>query len=187
MIELTEELWAKIDQYAKGWTAKYSIRDEDCVQHARVKAWLGLQAFDLSKSKGGSLDLFLRMCVKRGVLEWMRMNYYTERQKFAMEMERLDRPIFAHKGRTRMTLGDVAPDRTDPFASIEMADLLQSIRPHFSDQEWQVLLARASGMILRHDQRTIAKRLGVTPKSVDNTLTRIKQKLPQALRAANGL
>lgn len=137
---------------------------DDLLQEARIGLWKASR--DFRPDAGSSFPSFAALCIERQVQTAI-VTARRNKHRALNNASALDAPI-SNDGEG-LTLADIlpAPIRTDR-ESVPWAALRELLGP----LERRVLDELASGL----SQDALAKRLAVSPKSVDNALQRIRRK-----------
>ncbi len=140
---------------------KYCLKTqrEDAVQEANLALFFAIKAFDGEKS---CFSTFANLCIKRAILDVLKSG---KRQKNIPE-EMLD-------SIDELELVDVNSPEKIFFEREDFKSLTDNIKLELSNLEYNVLRLRLSG----ESYENIAHSLGVTEKTVDNALLRIRKKL----------
>lgn len=131
---------------------------DDLIQEGLWGLYLGCCAYDATR--GVPFDAYVKVCIRNRIASAARG--------------------FASEGNL-IPLEDVGDDLTaqdpsmeDRFVEQDVArELFQDLRPRLSSLERNVLILYLSGWT----GRSIGDRLGISSKSVDNAMTRIKKKI----------
>ncbi len=132
-------------------------------------------------NKNTSLKTFLSLCVERRVTN-MLSKYTTQKSRFFNETLSLDYEILSDK----TPLIDVISDdsKNDPLNNLTAmetyAEVIDVAKEVLSESEYTVF----TYLINEISYQDIAKRLKKSPKQVDNTIQRIKQKMRESLKKA---
>lgn len=143
------------------FTEKYcNERDkEDAIQEATLALYSAIKTFDSGKS---SFSTFASICIKRSVLSGLKSS--GRKKKVPDELiSSID--------------GIDIPDRNNPEEILlekeSLKDFAQTIKLELSGLEYKVLNLHLYGF----SHSVIAEKLGISEKSVDNSLTRVRKKL----------
>ncbi len=148
---------------------------EDVVQEGMIGLLSAIDGYDASR--GSAFRTFADLCVNRQMINAVKAAGRRKHEPLNNAIS-LDKSIGEDEER-ETTLGATltAGVDTDPEAQVllrEMAELLLSAdSDFFKGLEREVL----DGLIRGDDYRTIAKKLGRSPKSIDNAIQRIRAKL----------
>lgn len=159
-----ELLQVIIDRYYPvmlGYIRKYCPPDysEDAVQEATLALYSAVKDFDSSKS---AFSTFAALCIKRSVISVLK-----SRQRKKNIPDELLSSI------DDLEIVDSNSPETIFFEREDYKSLTDTIRLELSALEYEVLQLYLSG----EKYCDIAKKLNISEKSVDNSLTRIRKKL----------
>ncbi len=131
---------------------------DDLVQEGLWGLYLGCCAYDTEK--GVPFDAYIKVCIRNRI--------YSAARRFASDSHLI--PL--------EDLGETLPSTDLPIEdryaeSDALREAFREIQPRLSSLEYSVLELYLSGIT----QKSIAQRLGISPKSADNAMTRIKQKI----------
>lgn len=150
---------------------------DDIMQEGMIGLFSAIGSFN--PAKGASFKTFANLCINRRILSAVKK---AQRLKHSPLNESLSLDFPAEEGDAR-TLGDILPADADtqPEASVLFNEMLKDILENkdrtFSELESKII----SYLVKGYDYRRIAERLGRSPKSVDNAMQRIRQKLEKFL------
>lgn len=156
------ELSEKYSGLTQSLVCKFSHDDmtrediEDLSQEAQMLLYKAARTYN--KDSGLTFGLYARICIRNGFITLMR--------KRSNEVERISTEI-----------SDVelsVPDTTDNIDEAESAEaLMEKIKDVLSERELTVF----KYLTLDYKHSQIAKEMGISVKSVENTVFRIKKKL----------
>ena len=153
---------------------------DDVIQEGMIGLLGAIRTFD--PSAGASFKTFAELCVKRHVINAVKM---AGRKKHMALNESLSIDAAVANHEKTMERGELssfegtlfAPRTTDPEEIVLLADLMAYVESNafamFSGMEREVWSVYSRG----NNVAQIAEKLGKSPKSVGNTLTRIKGKI----------
>ena len=153
---------------------------DDVIQEGMIGLLSAIRAFD--PASGASFKTFSELCVKRHIINAVKM---AGRKKHMLlnEYISIDTPAIVpgeNVGNTmESSLEDTlcAPQTMDPEQIVILADLVSYVESNsielFSDTERMVWREYSHG----ESAVQIAEKLGKSPKSINNALTRIKDKI----------
>jgi len=153
---------------------------DDVIQEGMIGLLGAIRTFD--PSAGASFKTFAELCVKRHIINAVKM---AGRKKHMLLNEYVSidtpagTPAVGAGDNGKASLEDTlhAPQATDPEQVVILADLVAYVESNakelFSDMERMVWSAYSRGA----SASEIAGKLGKSPKSIDNALTRIKSKI----------
>ena len=133
-------------------------------------------------NKNSSLKTFLSICVERRITN-MLSKYTTQKSRFFNETLSLDYEVLSDK----TALIDVISDdsKYDPLNNLtEMetyAEIIDAAKEILSESEYKVF----TFLINELSYQEIAKKLNKSPKQVDNTIQRIKNKMREYITQIN--
>ena len=156
--ELSDLYGGMINKVVKSFVRDGMTREdaEDLEQEAKLFLLKAARTYD--SASGLTFGLYARICVKNGLV--------------SLERKRKSLPQTADFEIEDMNIA--VPDTTiDVDENESAARLLEKIRKVLSKNEIEVLNLRLAGLA----RAEIAGKLGVSVKSVDNAVSRIKQKL----------
>ncbi len=132
---------------------------EDAVQEATLALYTAVKGFEASKS---SFSTFASLCIKRSVLDVLKMH---QRKKNIPEelISSID----------ELELVDINSPEKIFFDNEDYKSLKDTIKVELSSLEYEVLQLFLNG----ENYSAIAKKLDISEKSVDNSLTRVRKKL----------
>lgn len=139
--------------------------------------WKGITSY---KSEGQSLKSYLiTIALKRAKGEYR--NWSRGKHQVLNTAMSADQYVTNKDGKQTKPMYQVQCPHSDVFDHVWSTDLLKTMQTYLSPLEAQVLKLYASG----YRYKEAAKLLGVTPRSVDNTLVRVRDKVTSVLRAVN--
>ncbi len=133
----------------------------------------GIHSFVIGKN--ASLKTFLSICIERRVFKLI--------QKYSTDKVRKDKSNLSLEYRNEIgkELQEILTDGNDPLnalTSIETYnEVVELAKKNLSSFEYEVFIYMING----NDYKTIAKVLDKTPKQIDNSMQRIKNKMRQAM------
>lgn len=176
--ETAEEiLIEKYKGFVKNKAKSYYIAgadSEDVVQEGMIGLFKAIRGFDANKE--AAFKTFADTCVSNQIMTAIKK---ANRQKHQPLNESLSLNKDVDGEFQDMTIGDLVAASMDnePEAMMLLQEAVESLkadeRGMFSNLEWQVWNEKLKGATYTE----IAETLGKTPKSVDNTLQRIKKKI----------
>ncbi|MBR6765077.1 MAG: sigma-70 family RNA polymerase sigma factor [Clostridia bacterium] len=170
----SEILLNKFKHLVKGICKKYYIAgasDEDIIQEGMIGLYKAIINFD--PEKNNSFQAFASMCVKHRVLS--KINSANRKNNIPLNTSiSLNKPIKEDGS----TLGELLEDdKLDPESMFIISEKKQSTRKRISTMlsplEKRILIE----YLKDRSYLEIAKKLQITPKSVDNAMQRIKNKI----------
>ena len=132
---------------------------EDAAQEATLALYTAVKQFDSSKS---AFSTFATLCIKRSVLSVLR----AQQRKKNIPDELVD-------SLENLEIIDANSPEKIFFDKEDYESLKDTIKLELSSLEYDVLQLFLNG----ESYLSIAKRLGITEKAVDNSLTRVRKKL----------
>ena len=132
---------------------------EDAIQEATLALYGAVKGYDSSKS---SFSTFASLCIKRSVLGVLKNN---QRKK--------DIPEELISSIDDLEIVDNNSPEKIFFDNEDFKSLKDTIKVELSTLEYEVLQLFLGG----ENYSTIAEKLGISEKSVDNSLTRVRKKL----------
>jgi RNA polymerase sporulation-specific sigma factor len=146
---------------------------DDVVQEGMIAVFKAIGDYD--RSKGSSFHTFANLCVGRRIITAVNAAARKKHDPLNSSVS-LDMPISAGSA---ATLGDslVGPGQSDPEAGYIFSEMIQLILSSNSKLFSPLERSVAERLILGEDYRTIAEKLGRSPKSADNAIQRIRAKL----------
>lgn len=169
-----------------GWSAHgWSV--DDILQILRIGLWQAVMRYDPSRSI--PFAAWLRFIVHRRLADTFKHVLRQKHQPLNGAL-RLDAPcVDAPDSGLPATLYNHFADsrQSDPAEIItydeSVSDLLDDFAQHLSDTEWQVCW-----LVIQHVPYThIAQQLHTTPKSIDNTMQRVRRKCRHLVKSRNRL
>lgn len=164
----------------KAICSKYFLKgadSDDLFQEAMIGFWEAVRDFDQEKNQ--NFTYFLTLCVTRQLREAARK---FDRKKHIFLNDYLPLETLTSDDKKNFAASeDIISKSSDPELSLinkEKADFLNPENISLSHYEKDVLTLYLKGQ----NYRQIAAILSKTPKSVDNALTRIKQKFKQHMK-----
>lgn len=151
------------------------IDDEEIRCEAMYGFSDGIISFD--PLKDASLKTFLSICIERRVTKYLD-KFTTEKHKLLYDNLSLD-----YKYDSDLSLIETISDKPkkDPLNNLTEMETLEEIisiaKEELSDGEYEVFCL----MLDNNDYQVIADKLDKTPKQIDNTINRIKNKLKEKL------
>lgn len=140
---------------------KYCPEDyrEDAIQEATIALYNAVKGFDPKKS---SFSTFASLCIKRSVISVLKSNQRKKKipEELIGSIDELD-------------LVDINSPEKIFFDNEDFKSLKDTIKLELSSLEYEVLQLFLGG----ENYSDIAQKLGITEKSVDNSLTRVRKKL----------
>ncbi len=173
----TEHILAKYKDLVKSRAKAYFLAGadrDDVVQEGMIGLFKAVRDFDVTKQ--ASFKSFAEMCIKRQMISAVKASNRRKHMPLNSYVS-LSEPMYDDN--PDRTLVDMMAERDninpeEMFLRREKAEMINAeIADKLSSLEKSVLALYAGGM----DYREIAKELGRTPKSIDNALQRIKNKL----------
>lgn len=155
---LSERYTPLVKSLISKYSSEFMTREdvEDLEQEAQVMLFKAAKTYDAES--GLTFGLYARICINNGLVSLLR--------KEKGKIERIN----ADLGELELT----SPDTTGCVCDEESAGaLMNKIKGVLSEKEYAVF----GYMILDYRNSQIAKMLGVSVKSVENTVFRIKKKL----------
>lgn len=170
----SEILLKKFKHLVKNICKRYYMAgatDEDIIQEGMIGLYKAIINFN--PEKNDCFQAFASMCVKRRVLSKMNSANCKSNQPLNTSIS-LNKPIKEDGS----TLGELLEDdKLDPESMVIISEKRQSTRKRISTMlsslEKRILIEYLKDM--SYDE--IAKKLQITPKSVDNAMQRIKNKI----------
>ncbi len=172
--QAAEQLMTRFRPLVQSLAARFSMPDcdpEDVSQIAMIGLWRAVLCYDPTRKAG--FAAFARVCIRRQILSELK------------RMQRLRLPVCSlseDEEPHRQWLEQLPDPSQNPYEHLSAQETAQRRREflatHLSPLESRVVA-------LYHQQltyREIAKRLGCSPKAVDNALARIKRKARRCLR-----
>ena len=126
-----------------------TLGHDDLVQEANIALYRAAMRFDLAQDKV-TFGLFAKVCIRNRLVSVLR------RQR-------------------RLAKAQKVPKQPSPARDVWLHSLYDEIRPLLTDYEEQVLRLR----IENYSYKEIAQTLEKDPKSVDNAMCRIRQKIKE--------
>lgn len=151
--------------------------NDDLVQEGMIGLFKAIRSFDMTKD--AKFKTFAGTCINNQILNAIK-KANSRRNQVLNESVSMSNSAEQDES---LTLGDilVAPSDDEPEKSVVLSEMLEHLNKDsegvFSPLERQVLILKMQG----HSYQEIAKLLGKTPKSIDNALTRIKEKVTKIL------
>lgn len=173
----TENILAKYKNLVKSRAKAYFLAGadrDDIVQEGMIGLFKAVRDFDITKQ--ASFRSFAEMCIKRQIISAVKASNRQKHMPLNSYVS-LSEPMFDDN--PDRTLVDMMAERENinPEEMLLMREKAEMINAEIADKlsslEQSVLELYAGGM----DYREIATQLGRTPKSIDNALQRIKNKL----------
>ena len=159
---------------------------DDVIQEGMIGLFYAIRTFD--PAAGASFKTFAELCVKRRIINAVKMasrkKHMPLNESVSIECVISDQNESASASGA-MNFEDVlrAPGATDPEEVVLLADLLEFVESNapalFSAMEQTVWSAYSHGS----SAVEIARAIGKSQKSVENTLTRIKGKIERLVSA----
>lgn len=151
---------------------KYGFEYKDLYQEALVGFSDALKSFQ--ENKNSSMATFITLCVDRKLQNAIRKSSRIK-NRVLLESLSLDHVYEEYNIPLKEVISD--NNENDPLTSItkdeEFDELLEIIEKSLSSREYEVYKLLVSGL----SYNEIAKILGKTPKQIDNTIQRIKNKV----------
>ncbi|MDR3363511.1 MAG: sigma-70 family RNA polymerase sigma factor [Clostridiales Family XIII bacterium] len=153
---------------------------DDVLQEGMIGLLSAIRTFD--PGAGASFKTFSELCVKRRIINAIKMagrqKHRPLNESVSIEASALEHGSDHDSGENASIKNSLrAPETTDPEEIVLLADLFAYVESNapalFSNMEREVWNAYAQGL----NASQIAARLGMSLKSVDNALTRIKGKI----------
>lgn len=145
--------------------------NDDIIQEGMIGLYRGIMNF--RKEKNDSFSAFASMCIKRRVLSVM--NSANRKKNIPLNtFVSLNKPV-NEDGRT---LGDIIEDSTnDPEKVYISSEKIKSDNQHIIDALSKMEKSILVEYLQEQSYDEIAKKLGITRKSVDNAMQRIRAKM----------
>ena len=173
----TEELLEEYKDLVKSKASLYFMlggEKEDIVQEGMIGLYKAIQSYD--DTKGASFKTFAELCISRQIITAIKSS---NRKKYVPlnTAVSFDKPV--NEDADAQTLGETlaAGTDTDP----ETIALLNEMTELFLSPDAKILSASErevlEALIQGEDYQSIAKKLGKSPKQIDNTIQRIRTKV----------
>lgn len=181
----TSELVARYARQVRACARPFSLvgwDQEDFIQEGMIGLLRGLDAYD---PKLGPFSAYVSVCVRRQLLNTIRRGQ-NSKNAVLNDYISFDAPIPCDEG--HLPLGDTLTDTAG--VTLEEQVLSQVFFDNLKEKLAKTLSSRESSVLIRYlagdSISEISRSLGISPKSVDNTVTRIKRKAADLLSATTG-
>lgn len=157
-------------------SVKVGIEYNDFYQEALVGFSDAINSYN--DSKNASLATFITLCVERRLQKTILKAKALKNEMFLKSLS-----LDYQTGDTGATLKDIISDdsKNDPLYNItneeKYQELVNKINKELSSGEYEVYVLLISGL----DYKQIATQLGKSPKQIDNTIQRIRNKIKKIL------
>jgi len=184
ILEATDILMERYKEMVRGKARTYFLMGadrDDVIQEGMIGLYKAIM--DFRPEKDVNFKKFAELCITRQIISAVRISSRLKHMPLNQAVS-LESHIWDKEGKERR-LADVLPGPSDlnPEKILmdeeKMQQLKQSIGNRLSSMEKNELTLFLSGM----DYIQIADHLGKQPKSIDNALQRIKQKIMKILEA----
>ncbi len=135
---------------------------DDLIQEGYIALYNAARTYDSSKSQ---FSTFATLCIKRRMLNWIEKNVNPSLS--SMSISDLDDNDLSRIGMIQDNFED------DFILKTEISDLLDKAKSILSENEYKVFSLYIKG----YTNDEICKKLGITKKSCDNSLFRLRKKL----------
>ena len=176
--EVRNSLYEKYEPTIKAVVRKYArtaqklgLDQNDLLQEANVGFTDALNHFDASKE--ASLKTFISVCIERRLIKFIEKNR-TLKSKLIQDSLSLDYDYNEQGLPLKEIIGDDKMDPSKAFTDQEnYKHILNQIKDKLSSFEYEVFLYMLNGL----GYQKIAELLDKSPKQIDNTIQRIRNKI----------
>lgn len=152
---------------------------EDLIQDRSFGLMSAFKNYDIKKND--TFEAFATLCINRAQQNAL-AKYQKNSNQFFNESKSMDADIKSANEEEALTLGDlIESQKLNPeeeiIGSIAARQLKQNLKNILSEMEFAAMECKEKG----YDNKKIAEKLGISPKSAENAVTRMQSKVRKYL------